>query len=108
MEEAHKDQWRGFRIAVRVLAQEEHRVSELFMDVSGLIAGLSCRMLDHPCDEYNYLTTILQRPGCARLDLPLNVAEQEHLDWFSLRSGYLAWALSEAKDLHHIYLCTTV
>ncbi|ROT38193.1 hypothetical protein SODALDRAFT_312748 [Sodiomyces alkalinus F11] len=113
VDEEEKEKWRGFRIATRVLAQEEPRpghaaVTEFVVDVNQLNTGLNCRIFDEPCDEYNHLVTLLRRPGFSRIDLPFIVGGLEWDDWPSFRSGYLFRALAEASDLEHVSLGTNV
>lgn len=106
--EAYKDQWRGVRIALRVLAepQTEHNVTELVLDAHHLNTGLNWRIFEHPATnaEYTNLCALLRRPGFARLDLALAVGGQkQHLGWPALRA-----ALASALDLRHFSLRTDV
>ncbi|KAJ5547206.1 hypothetical protein N7494_004791 [Penicillium frequentans] len=109
--EHYKNRWHGFRMVTRVLAQEaSHRVTELLIDVNGLPTGLNCSMFYTPSEEYNNLVTILSRPGFRRLDLPLSVGGQEgpDYDWIVFRARYLSEMLSEAEELEHFSLFTTL
>ncbi|PGH04879.1 hypothetical protein AJ79_06964 [Helicocarpus griseus UAMH5409] len=108
--EEEKNQWRGFRIITRVLAQQNqhHRVSELIIDAHQLRTGLNCRIFDEPCPEYNDLTTLLEQPGFRRLDLAFTVGEQEYNGWEAFRHGYLRRALAKAPNLEHISLRANV
>lgn len=113
VDEEEKEKWRAFRIATRVLAQQEPRpdhaaVTEFVVDVHQLSTGLNCRIFDRPCDEYNHLVTLLRRPGFSRIDLPFIVGDVDYDGWPSFRSGYLYRALAEATDLVHISLGTDV
>ncbi|KAJ5528173.1 hypothetical protein N7513_012332 [Penicillium frequentans] len=108
---ARRRRWHGFRMVTRVLAQEaSHRVTELLIDVNGLPTGLNCSMFYTPSEEYNNLVTILSRPGFRRLDLPLSVGGQEGQDynWIVFRARYLSEMLSEAEELEHFSLFTTL
>lgn len=109
LDEAHKDKYRGFRIVTRVLAKMKHNVSELVINPNQLPTGLNCTILDHPCEEYNNLATLLKQPRFRRLDLAFIVRgiEREDLNWRSFRNGNLHRALSEARDMEDIRLCTT-
>ncbi|KAF7547408.1 hypothetical protein G7Z17_g7733 [Cylindrodendrum hubeiense] len=106
--EHEKNRWRGFRIITQVLAREEHRISEVVIDVHGLSTGLNCRIFDKPSEEYDNFVTILKRPGFRRLDLSLLVGAQQHYNWVSYRSGYLRQALGSAEELEHISLHSDV
>lgn len=106
--EAEKNKWRGFRIVTRVLAEQEHHISELVLDVNGLNTGLNCRIFENPCDEYNNLVKILQRPHFSRIDLALTVPEQDQTGWPAFRSSLLQRALSNATGLQHVSLRTNV
>lgn len=103
-DEVEKQKWPGFRLIMRVLAQEEHNITELVVDVNYLVTGLSCRMFDEPNTEYDQLATLLRRPGFSRLDLALFIGGQEYDDWHSFRTTHLQRALAEAKDLRHVSL----
>ncbi|KAL1852643.1 hypothetical protein Plec18167_007737 [Paecilomyces lecythidis] len=108
MTEREKGQWRGFRIITRALAQVEHNISELIIDVNQLPTELNCTIFNNPCEEYNNLVTILSKPGLRRLDLSLIVGGQEHFGWPAFRDGYIRRALSKAKDLEHFSLSATL
>lgn len=43
--EAYKEQWHGVRIAIRILTQHEHNVSELSFDIVSLSTGINYTML---------------------------------------------------------------
>lgn len=111
-DEAYKDQWRGVRVALRVLAEAQtaHNVTELLLDAHDLDTGLNCRIFEHPAasTEYAHLSTLLRRPGFRRLDLALAVGGQEHLGWSALRGGHLRDALAGASELRHFKLRTNV
>ncbi|KAF3482652.1 uncharacterized protein GIQ15_01976 [Arthroderma uncinatum] len=107
--EMQRNQWRGFQIVMRALAQAwNHRITELVIDVNQLPTGLNCRIFDQPCREYDDLVLLLERPSFSRLDLSLLVGGLEHDDWPSFRRGLLRRALAKAVDLQHISLCTDV
>jgi hypothetical protein len=61
------------RIALRILAQREHNISELSFDPFLIITGLNCFMLDRPGDEYNHFLALMKRPEFSHLNLPLFV-----------------------------------
>ncbi|KAJ5626175.1 hypothetical protein N7510_002484 [Penicillium lagena] len=110
LNEAHKEKYRGFRIVTRVLAKEEHNVSELILNANQLATGINCTILDDPCAEYANLATVVKHPGLRRLDLALLVGgiDNEELNWQSFRNRRLHQALSKAKDMEDIMLYTTV
>ncbi|KAJ5936331.1 hypothetical protein N7454_005629 [Penicillium verhagenii] len=110
-DERYKEPWHGFRMVTRVLAQEaSHHVTELLIDVNGLPMGLNCSIFYTECEEYNNLVTILSRPGFRRLDLSLSVGGQEdrHYNWIAFRTRFLSEMLSEAEELEHFSLFTTL
>ncbi|RDW56947.1 hypothetical protein BP5796_13014 [Coleophoma crateriformis] len=105
-DETAKKQWRGFSVVVNELAKQKGRnVSEIVIDAKGLPTGLSCRVFDQPCEEYDNLVGLLRRPGFSRIDLAL-LADGQYYDddWSSFRSGYLKQALGAAPDLLRIRL----
>lgn len=105
--EQYKDEWRGVRIALRILSQYDHHVSELSFDANQLGAGINYMIFDQPCEEYDHFVAIMKRPGFQYLDLSLLVGVGGTRDWAGLRSGNLHRALSEAKELKHMSLSTT-
>ncbi|KAK6598060.1 hypothetical protein H4I96_09012 [Botrytis cinerea] len=81
-----KKQWRGFCIITNVLAgRNDHHISELIIDVRELETGLSCRIFDEPCEEYNNLVHLIQQPGFRRIDLALLADGTPDLEHVSLR-----------------------
>lgn len=110
--EDYKEQWRGVRTALRVLAepQTEHSITEFVLDAHHLDTGLNCRIFEHPATsaEYTNLCALLRRPGFARLDLALAVAGQERLGWPALCGAHLRAALAGAPDLRRFSLRTDV
>ncbi|KAJ5815014.1 hypothetical protein N7474_006791 [Penicillium riverlandense] len=110
LDEGYKEKYRGFRIVTRVLAEEEHNVSELILNANQLPTGINCTIFDDPCKEYDNFATVLKHPGFRRLDLALIIGgiEREELNWSSFRNGRLRQALSVAKDIEDIRLHTTV
>lgn len=106
--EAYKEQWHGVRIALRILAQHEHNISELGFDPFLLPTGINYSMLDQPSVEYNHFLAIMKRPGFSHLNLPLFVGGNGTHYWAQQSSGCLYHALREAKDLEYISLSTTI
>lgn len=106
-----KDRYRGFRTAMRVLANEPNSISELIMTSNFLPTGINCTVFDEPCEEYDHIVTVLQTPGFRRLDLSLLVGgeaeEQLEACWRSLLKGRLRRALGEAKEMEVFRLHTT-
>lgn len=106
--EAYKEQWHGVRIALRILAQHKHNISELNFDPFLLVTGINYTMLDQPSDEYNHFLAIMKRPGFSHLNLPLFVGGNGTHYWAQQSSRYLYRALREAKDLEYISASTTI
>lgn len=101
--------WRGFRIITRVLTEvQDHRVTELVLDGQGLICGISCRIFEGSCKEYDDLKALLLRPGFRHIDLALIVGQEGHRDWASFRNGNLNQMLGAAQDLEYVALSITV
>ncbi|KAF7946886.1 uncharacterized protein EAE97_004135 [Botrytis byssoidea] len=83
----------------------DRHISELTIDVRELETGLSCRIFDEPCEEYDNLVHLLQQPGFRRIDLALLDGEQDHVDdWPSYRGGYLKKMFEAAPNLEHVSL----
>lgn len=105
-----RERYRGFRTAMRVLANEPNSVSELVMTSNFLPTGINCTIFDEPCEEYDHFATVLKTPGFRRLDIALLVGgeAEEDLDacWRSLLNGRLCRALGEAKEMEEIILHT--
>jgi hypothetical protein len=106
-DEAERNRWRGFRIVMRTLAEQEHRISEFVLDVKGFCTGLNCHVFDDESyEEYQHFVTLLRKPGFNRIDLALLVSRQQDQGWPSFRAGHLRRALGEVRDLQHISLYT--
>lgn len=108
-----KTKWRGFCVVSNELAKmPSHNVSELVINVHTLhMTGLTCRIFDQPCEEYDSLVSLLQRPGFTRIDLTLLADGQWSAEqaWSSFRSGLLKGALDAASsDLKHFSLQVNV
>lgn len=103
-DEVAREQWRGFSIVLRELAhQENHQVSTLVVDVKELETGISCRIFDEPCEEYDNFVNLLRRPGFRHIDLTLLADGQFDVDnWSSFRSSYLRESISQAQDLRYV------
>ncbi|KAJ5576480.1 hypothetical protein N7535_003406 [Penicillium sp. DV-2018c] len=104
-----RDRYRGFRTAMRVLANEPNSVSELVMTANSILTGINCTIFDEPCEEYNHFASVLKNPGFRRLDIALltsGQAQEELLEPCSrsLRNGRLRRALGEAKDMEEFRL----
>ncbi|KAJ4193817.1 hypothetical protein NW759_016563 [Fusarium solani] len=108
--EVEKEQWHGFRIVMRILAEEQHHhVSELVFDNHRITTGINHFAFHPPSKEYHSLCTILKRPGFRRLDLSLlmgYLTDAESEDWDIYRNQDLYKALTGAPDLEHISLQT--
>lgn len=106
-----RERYRGFRTAMRVLANEPNHVSELVMTSNHLPAGINCTIFDEPCEEYDNFAAVLKTPGFHRLDIAMLVGgeDEEDLDpcWRSFLNGRLRRALGEAKEMEDFRLHTT-
>lgn len=110
-----KEQWRGVRIALRVLAdpQAHHGVTELVLDAHHLNTGLNCRIFQFPAEsttEYKSLCALLRRPGFARLDLALTMGGEDSMA-LGVPDDALSWpelhdALARAPGMRHYTLRT--
>ncbi|KAF7883672.1 uncharacterized protein EAF02_005592 [Botrytis sinoallii] len=101
---AAKKRWRGFCVITNILAGwNDHHILELIIDVRELETGMSCRVYDEPCEEYDNLVHLLQQPGFCRIYLALLAGGQDYVDdWFSFRSGHLKKIFEAAPDLEHL------
>lgn len=97
LSEQQKEKYRGFRIVTRALAHQKHNVLELSLDACQLRTGVNCTILDDPCEEYDYLATVL--------NFTIRDSEGEP-NWQSFRNGRLYQALSGACDIEGIRLYT--
>ncbi|KAJ5142663.1 uncharacterized protein N7515_001450 [Penicillium bovifimosum] len=103
-----RDRYRGFRTAMRVLANAPNSVSELVMTSNSIPTGINCTIFDEPCEEYNHFATVLKKPGFRRLDIALLLGgrreEDREVCWRSLLNGRLRLALGEAKETEEFRL----
>lgn len=102
-----KMNWRGFCVISNELVKTPNRVSEFIVDAHILqLTGLSCRIFDQRCEEYDNIVSLLQTPGFSRIDLTLLADGQwsREQEWSSFRSGLLKSALSASPDLRHFNL----
>ncbi|KAJ3544819.1 hypothetical protein NM208_g2847 [Fusarium decemcellulare] len=108
--EEEKNQWRGFRIVTRILAEvHHHHVSELVLDNHKLLTGVSHFAFHPPTEEYHNLCIVLKRPGFRRVDLSIVTGYTTDMwakDWDTYRNGDLYKALAGAPDLEHVALQT--
>lgn len=106
-----RERYRGFRTAMRVLANEPNSVSELVMTSNFLPTGINCTIFDEPCEEYDHFVKVLKNPGFRRLDISLLVGGEDDSDlepcWRSLLNGRLRCALSGATEIEDFRLHTT-
>lgn len=107
VDERQREKYRGFRIAIRALAQHKHDVVELSLDARLRFTGINCRIFEDPCPEYDNFVEVLKHPGFRRLDLPLIFGGTgSEPRWQSFRNGKLRAALSEAGDLEEFSFYT--
>ncbi|RGP59209.1 hypothetical protein FSPOR_11502 [Fusarium sporotrichioides] len=72
MAEIYGAKWRGFRLAMRALAEyEDHHITEFVIGGNEVQSGLNCQIFDQRCTEYDDFLTLLKRPGFRHLDLHL-------------------------------------
>ncbi|EXL98199.1 hypothetical protein FOIG_09753 [Fusarium odoratissimum NRRL 54006] len=100
--EKYREKWRGYQLVSRALIECENQVTELRIKGHEIKSGLSCRIFDQPCTEYEDICTLLRRPGFQYLDLDLFTGLIEHDDWATYKTGLLRDALAQAKDLQHL------
>ncbi|KAJ5124228.1 uncharacterized protein N7515_008053 [Penicillium bovifimosum] len=107
-----KDRYRGFRTAMRVLANEPNSVFELVMTSNSIATGINCTIFDEPREEYDHFAAVLKKPGFRRLDMTLLVTDDLEEDygacWRHLLNGRLRQALGEAKELEEFRLDATI
>lgn len=109
-DERTKDQWRGFRVVTRTLAEmgSEHSVSELVIKTHQLNTGLNYTIFQTPCREYDDLVTLISKKGFRRLDMTLLVPPQGHQASPLLSQGRMRQALAQATDLEHVSVYTNI
>ncbi|EXK35890.1 hypothetical protein FOMG_09087 [Fusarium oxysporum f. sp. melonis 26406] len=100
--EKYREKWRGYQLVSRALIECENQVTELRIKGHEIKSGLSCRIFDQPCTEYEDICTLLRRPGFRYLDLDLFTGLIEHDDWATYKTGLLHDALAQAKDIEHL------
>ncbi|KAF4955473.1 hypothetical protein FSARC_11840 [Fusarium sarcochroum] len=102
------NQWRGFRIATRVLANEKHHVYELDLGNNKLRTGINHHIFDKPNEQYDSLCSILERPEFRRLTLSVLPGYMCHGDTESdrNRNANLYRLLAKAPDMEHMALQT--
>jgi hypothetical protein len=99
--------WRGFSIAMRVLSQQQQNqaaIRELCITSDDLFTGLSSRMFQDPCLEYDCLVHVLGQPGLRSFDLSIYLGGIWTEVWGTLSNGRLRNAFAVAHDLTHINL----
>ncbi|KAM0546634.1 hypothetical protein ACHAPJ_010772 [Fusarium lateritium] len=108
--EEEKNQWRGFRIVTKILAEDDHHISELIFDSHQLGTGINHMALDQPTQEYKDLCKIIERPGFRHIQISLLIGylrdDGEAEDWDTYRNGYLRNALAGAPNIEHVSLQT--
>ncbi|PTB41297.1 uncharacterized protein TrAFT101_010085 [Trichoderma asperellum] len=100
--ENEKARWRGFNLVTKILAEEQHNVSEYEIDGHYLGTGLNCRLFDRRCEEYDDFVSVLRLPNFKKLKLSLFVDGQDFVDWSAVCNGLLRKALAEATQLEHV------
>ncbi|KAF5552687.1 hypothetical protein FMEXI_2838 [Fusarium mexicanum] len=100
--EKYREKWRGYQLVSRALVECENTVTKLKIEGHEIKSGLSCRVFDQCCPEYDNLYMILGRPGFRYLDLALFAGLIEQGGWATYKTGLLRDALAQAKDLEHL------
>ncbi|KAK8022443.1 hypothetical protein PG993_013210 [Apiospora rasikravindrae] len=99
--------WRGLSAVLRALAEQEHHVTELVIDVHGLCTGIPLSIFDDPaCQEYQDLVALLRRPGFRRIDVALLAAHELLYQKTPFSDGRLRRVLCQGKDLEYVRLTT--
>ncbi|KAH7466805.1 hypothetical protein FOMA001_g16552 [Fusarium oxysporum f. sp. matthiolae] len=96
-----KTQWHGFRIVTKVLAEENHKITELIFDDYQLNTGISHFALNRGTEEYTNFCAMVKRPGLQKLQLSLLVGLYIGEEYEIYDQGYLRDALFEATDMRH-------
>ncbi|KAH7203182.1 hypothetical protein BKA60DRAFT_611955 [Fusarium oxysporum] len=96
-----KTQWHGFRIVTKVLAEENHKITELIFDDYQLNTGISHFALNRGTEEYTNFCDMVKRPGLQKLQLSLLVGLYIGEEYEIYDQGYLHDALFEATDMRH-------
>ncbi|KAJ4072973.1 hypothetical protein NW756_014437 [Fusarium oxysporum] len=96
-----KIQWHGFRIVTKVLAEENHKITELIFDDYQPNTGISRFALNRGTEEYTNFCDMVKRPGLQKLQLSLLVSLYIGEEYEIYDQGYLRDALSEATDMRH-------
>ncbi|KAL7898956.1 hypothetical protein HDV63DRAFT_80858 [Trichoderma sp. SZMC 28014] len=108
--EEDKAMRRGFNMVTKILTEEmqHHNVSEFLVDAHCLHTGLSCRIFEQKCEEYDNFRAVLQKPGFKKLQLSLLVAGQENVNmrWPAFRTNLLRDAIAEASQLEYFSMET--
>ncbi|CAG8098103.1 unnamed protein product [Penicillium olsonii] len=103
LDERQKEQFHGFRIVTRALAEQKNNLVEFSAESRLLRTGLNCTMLDDTCEEYHHLATLLKKPRFRRLDLCFTLAGT----WYSFPHKKLHDILRGARDLQELGFATT-
>ncbi|KAI3576390.1 hypothetical protein IWW34DRAFT_808288 [Fusarium oxysporum f. sp. albedinis] len=96
-----KTQWHSFRIVTEVLAEENHKITELIFDDYQLNTGISHFALNRGTEEYTNFCDMVKRPGLQKLQLSLLVGLYIGEEYEIYDQGYLRDALFEATDMRH-------
>ncbi|KAH8658416.1 hypothetical protein BX600DRAFT_469088 [Xylariales sp. PMI_506] len=112
-DEAERQKWRGVSIVLRELARhqerhQDHHIVEFLFNVYNIPTGVSSRILEQPCEEYNNLAAVVRRPGFKVLDLSLMGDGDEDGAWGALGNGRLYDMLAKAIELESIHFRTEI
>jgi hypothetical protein len=73
-----RERYRGYRTALRVLANEPNTVSELVLTSAHLPTGINCTIFDEPCEEYDNFAKVVS--GLRRLDIAMLIGGEDEVD----------------------------
>lgn len=105
--ETYRERWRGFRAAIRILAEVKFRLRELNLFSHYRIAGINCRIFRQDCPEYRHLCQIVSTPGFRKMHLSLAMERINKHGFNSLNKGLFRDMLARATDMEHFTLQTT-
>ncbi|KAM3532694.1 hypothetical protein NHJ13051_000157 [Beauveria bassiana] len=107
----YENQWRGFRVLLRTLAENPHHITEFVMDMHHHRTGINCSIFgwpNKPSQLEHDLVKLLSTPGFRRLDLALLTGDKERYEWPIFHTAFLRRALERAEQLEHISLSCTL
>ncbi|KAJ6781238.1 hypothetical protein PWT90_05101 [Aphanocladium album] len=101
------DRWRGFRAAIRIVAEENHPIVELDLSAYNRITGINCNIFRQDCAEYRHLCQILSTPGFRRFEISVQMDNISTHGYSSLKRGLFRDLLARAPNMRQFHLYTT-